>query len=57
MFAEIRLDLDNSTDALAAARPADEPFAKQFLGDQDGVAVIKMARESLHGRRLVQFPV
>ena len=52
MFAEIRLDLDNSTDALAAARPADEPFAKQFLGDQDGVAVIKMARESLHGRRL-----
>ena len=57
MFAEIGLDLDNFADAFHAVSVVNKPFSKQFLRDENGVAVIKSARKFFHGGRLAQFPV
>jgi hypothetical protein len=35
----------------------DEPFAEQFLRDENGIAVVKSARQFGHAGRLPQFPV
>ena len=57
VFAEIGLDLDNFADVRDACGLVNQPFSQQFLGDADGVAVIKCARKFFHGGRLAQFPV
>ena len=57
VFADIRLDLDDFSDAPDTAGQVDEPFSQQILCDDDGVAVIKVAWQLGHGGRLAQFPV
>ena len=58
MCAEIGLDLDDFADPLpAVGGVVDEELAQQLPGDGGGVAVVKLAREPLHGGRLAQFPV
>jgi hypothetical protein len=57
MFSEIGLDLDDFADAFDAGGVVNEPFAEQFLRDENGVAVVKWARQFVHGGRLAQFPV
>jgi len=57
VFAEIGFDFDNFSDALNAAGMMDKPFSKQFVRDENCVAVIKSAWQFLHGGRLAQFPV
>jgi hypothetical protein len=57
MFTEIGLDFDDFSDAFHATGLMNQPFSQQFLRDDDGVAVVKWARQLLHGGRLVKFPV
>ena len=57
VFAEVRLDLDDSADALDLAGVVNEPFSKQFLRDERGVTVVKTAGNSLHSGSVTQFPV
>ena len=57
VFAEIGFDFDNLADAFDAVSVVKKPFSKQFLRDNDGVAVIKSARKFGHDGRLAQFPV
>ena len=57
VFAKIGLDLDNFSDALHAAGVMNEPFPQQSLRDDNGVAVVKWARQWLHGGQTAKFPV
>jgi hypothetical protein len=57
MFAQIRLHLDDFPDALEAIGFVNEPFSQQFTRDNDGVAVVKSARQFLHAERMGKFPV
>ena len=54
---ESRISAEKFADALNAGGVVNEPFAKQFLRDENGVAVVKCARQFFHGGRLMQFPV
>jgi hypothetical protein len=56
VFAKIGFNLDDFADALNAGRVVNQPLAQQFLRDENGVAVVKWARQFLHGGSLAQFP-
>ena len=42
-------NFNNPAHALNAARLVNQPFAEQFLGDEDGVPVVEGARQFSHG--------
>ena len=57
VFAEVGFNLDNFADAFNAVALVNQKFSEQFLRDQSGGAVVKHARQFVHGGRLAQFPV